>query len=273
MAVPPPVPGKGNDSRKPYNPFAPSEDDVKGITYDSIEGSAGSSSPQDFGPHNNSDHSTADEDPSRTQIIGGFSSASENQDYEREKNTNRLWLWIGVGVLVLAGVCVGAYFLFSGLGKEQPGDDVVIESASIQEVPVPTEEVTMTQEAPEAASEPVVAENHTLGTATGDSPWREGHNEIKGEFLMGSNRVPFTISLEYSHASGRVTDALYNGAGAGVSPISTAVVSADGTVVSFTGDVGGQPLRINATSEPGAKSFKGSMTQGGNNGNCHLTLE
>ena len=104
--------------------------------------------------------------------------------------------------------------------------------------------------------------------------WHNGRNVLIGTFNFDGNKYGFTVTLNYSESTGRASDCTFEAHGyGGVSKISTAVISDDGTSLYVKGTASGSEALITASAPEGSSTFTGFMKRGDHEGSCTLTLQ
>lgn len=226
--------------------------------------------PDDYQSSSNPYNPSSRPDSQATRMIN-----PSEYDYNtraRKDRKNTMIILVAGGVLLVAGLCALAYVLMSGKGEKDPGSEGPLleqqpADAMPAEVAVPEEGQTAEPAVTHTADGPRVASK--AGT-----PWREGHNVLVGSFSYEGSKYGFTVTLDYSSATGRVSNATYEAHGYGkASPVSTAVLSNDGSVLYLKGKASGQELKIDVTAPKGSGTFSGTYQHGSHSSGCTLTIQ
>lgn len=176
---------------------------------------------------------------------------------------------VGVSLILGAGVGLALYSLRGEPQKAttaEPQDTSTL-AASGNVVPEREQRV----EIPAREGEETTQE---LGRKESGSPWRSGHNRLKGYFSSGATKVDITVELDYSPQTGRLTNPML------ITPtqseaLDVAVLSSDGTVLSLKGNPGDGVgrTRITVQSAPGSPSYMGEMSRDDTEGTALLKLQ
>lgn len=194
-------------------------------------------------------------------------------DYDygtRKEKKSTLVIWIIGGILLLLGAAAIAYVFIAGKDDKAASDK---KYAYDMKDAAPAEEPAETDIPAEEAYERRPADGPKVASKAG-TPWREGHNVLVGSFSYEGSKYGFTVTLDYSSATGRVTNATYEAHGYGKpAAIATAVLSNDGSVLYLKGNVSGNDLKIDVAAPKGSGTFAGTYMHGSHSGGCTLTIQ
>jgi len=218
----------------------------------------------------------SDTDFSATRLITPQSSG----EHRKGTFSNSLTMFVIVcAVIAVIGLGTAAYFMFVGKDDkhkydyEQPVESRTDKEGSIAESEHRIADDMRAKEGAEASDEVPSQADKPLG-ARSNGLWREGHNKLIGTFIYEGAKYGFTLTLDYSSATGRVTNTTFEAHSyGGASRIKTAVLSGDGTVLNVSGTASGTKTVIDVKAAPGSPTFTGTMTRGDHNGSCTLTLQ
>lgn len=196
-------------------------------------------------------------------------------DYDygtRKEKKSTLVIWIIGGVLLLLGAGAVTYVFLSG--KSDKADPDMKYAYDMKEATPAEEPVETDIPAEEAgAYEHRPADGPRVASKAG-TPWREGHNVLVGSFSYEGSKYGFTVTMDYSSATGRVSNATYEAHGNGKQAgVSTVVLSNDGSVLYLKGQVAGKALKIDVTAPKGSGTFSGTYVHGSHSGGCTLTIQ
>lgn len=118
-------------------------------------------------------------------------------------------------------------------------------------------------------SQPAMAAYHN----TRNNCIHNGKNVMFGSFLYNGANYGFTLSFNYSSATGKISDIIYEADGYGNgSKISSGKLTSDGTTLIIEGKASGTYTYIKATVKRRGV-MKGKMIRGTHNGSCTLTIQ
>lgn len=107
----------------------------------------------------------------------------------------------------------------------------------------------------------------------GSSTLQNGKNVFFGTFLYNGAKYGFTLSMNYSASTGKISNIIYEADGYGSgSKISSGKITSDGNTLIIEGKASGTYCYIKA-SRKSASIFKGKMIRGNHSGTCTLVLQ
>lgn len=117
-------------------------------------------------------------------------------------------------------------------------------------------------------SQPAMADSYN----TANNGIRNGRNVMFGTFLYKGTDYGFTLSFNYSSASGKISNIVYEADGYGKgSRIASGKLTSDGSTLIIEGTASGTYTYIKASVKRKG-IFKGKMIRGTHNGSCTLVL-